>query len=67
LTSFGNLNSTSWRLQTSKGAVYPAAGEAMMPGLTLLADNAIMRHDKRRFIEKLDFITTPGISLDPCA
>ncbi|MGQ9477618.1 MAG: CoA-transferase subunit beta [Candidatus Bipolaricaulia bacterium] len=57
---YGNLNSTvigdhDWPLVR-----LPGSGGANDVGSLCWKTIAIMKHDKRRFVEKVDFITTPG-------
>jgi glutaconate CoA-transferase, subunit B len=57
---FGNLNSTVIGDHTKPKVRLPGSGGANDVGSSCWKTIAIMRHDKRRFIEKVDFITTPG-------
>ena len=51
----------------SSAAREPGSGGANDVGSHCWQTIAIMRHDKRRFIEKVDFITTPGYLTGPGA
>jgi glutaconate CoA-transferase, subunit B len=57
---FGNLNSTVIGDHTKPKVRLPGSGGANDVGSSCWKTIAIMRHDKRRFIEKVDFVTTPG-------
>ena len=45
----------------------PGSGGANDVGSLCWRTIAIMRHDKRRFVEKVDFVTTPGYLTGPGA
>jgi len=57
---FGNLNSTVIGPHDHPKVRLPGSGGGNDVGSHCWRTIAIMRHDKRRFVEKLDFITTPG-------
>jgi acyl CoA:acetate/3-ketoacid CoA transferase beta subunit len=57
---YGNLNSTVIGDHTHPKVRLPGSGGANDVGSSCWKTIAIMRHDKHRFIEKVDFITTPG-------
>ena len=65
---YGNLNSTIIGDNHSKPKVrLPGSGGGNDVGSTCWKTIAIMQHDKRRFIPKVDFITTPGYLTGPGA
>jgi glutaconate CoA-transferase, subunit B len=57
---YGNLNSTVIGDHDRPKVRLPGSGGANDVGSHCWRTIAIMRHDRRRFIEKVDFITTPG-------
>ena len=57
---FGNLNSTVIGDHDRPKVRLPGSGGANDVGSSCWRTIAIMRHDRRRFVEKVDFITTPG-------
>jgi glutaconate CoA-transferase subunit B len=57
---YGNLNSTVIGDYFSPKVRLPGSGGANDVGSHCWRTIAIMRHDRRRFVEKVDFITTPG-------
>ncbi|MDP8222118.1 MAG: CoA-transferase [Candidatus Lernaella stagnicola] len=57
---YGNLNSTLIGTPDAVKVRLPGSGGANDIGSLIWRTIAIMRHDKRRFVEKLDFLTTPG-------
>jgi glutaconate CoA-transferase subunit B len=57
---YGNLNSTVIGDYYHPKVRLPGSGGANDVGSHCWLTIAIMRHDRRRFIEKIDFITTPG-------
>jgi glutaconate CoA-transferase subunit B len=67
IDSFGNLNSTVIGDYKHPKVRLPGSGGGNDAGSHCWRTIAIMRHDKRRFIEKLDFITTPGYLTGPGA
>ena len=64
---YGNLNSTVIGDYYHPKVRLPGSGGGNDAGSHCWRTIAIMRHDKRRFIEKLDFITTPGYLTGPGA
>jgi len=57
---YGNLNSTVIGDYWPPRVRLPGSGGANDVGSFCWRTIAIMRHDKRRFVEKVDFLTTPG-------
>ena len=57
---YGNLNSTVIGEYDNPKVRLPGSGGGNDVGSLCWQTIAIMRHDRRRFIEKIDFITTPG-------
>ncbi len=57
---FGNLNSTVIGDFKHPKVRLPGSGGGNDVGSHCWQTIAIMRHDKRRFVEQLDFVTTPG-------
>lgn len=57
---YGNLNSTVIGDHDHPKVRLPGSGGANDVGSHCWQTIAIMRHDRRRFVEKVDFITTPG-------
>ena len=57
---YGNLNSTVIGDYDHPKVRLPGSGGGNDFGSLCWRTIAIMRHDKRRFVEKLDFLTTPG-------
>ena len=64
---FGNLNSTVIGEHSHPKVRLPGSGGGNDVGSHCWRTIAIMRHDKRRFVEKVDFITTPGYLSGPGA
>lgn len=64
---YGNLNSTVIGDYWSPRARLPGSGGANDVGSLCWRTIAIMRHEKRRFVEKVDFVTTPGYLTGPGA
>jgi len=64
---YGNLNSTVIGDHKKPKVRLPGSGGANDVGSCCWRTIAIMRHDKRRFIEKIDFNTTPGYLSGPGA
>jgi glutaconate CoA-transferase subunit B len=64
---YGNLNSTVIGDYAHPKVRLPGSGGGNDVGSHCWRTIAIMRHDKRRFIEKVDFITTPGYLSGPGA
>jgi glutaconate CoA-transferase subunit B len=57
---YGNLNSTVIGEYDNPKVRLPGSGGGNDVGSLCWQTIAIMRHDRRRFMEKIDFITTPG-------
>jgi glutaconate CoA-transferase subunit B len=57
---YGNLNSTVIGDHSQPKVRLPGSGGGNDVGSHCWQTIAIMRHDRRRFVEKVDFITTPG-------
>jgi glutaconate CoA-transferase, subunit B len=64
---YGNLNSTVIGDHDHPKVRLPGSGGANDVGSSCWRTIAIMRQDKRRFIEKVDFLTTPGYLSGPGA
>jgi len=64
---FGNLNSTVIGDHSHPKVRLPGSGGGNDVGSHCWRTIAIMRHDRRRFVEKVDFITTPGYLNGPGA
>lgn len=64
---YGNLNSTVIGDHDHPKVRLPGSGGSNDVGSHCWQTIAIMRHDKRRFVEKVDFITTPGYLSGPGA
>lgn len=64
---YGNLNSTVIGTQPNPKVRLPGSGGGNDVGSLCWRTIAIMRHDKRRFVEQLDFLTTPGYLTGPGA
>ena len=62
---YGNLNSTVIGDFYHPKVRLPGSGGGNDVGSHCWQTIAIMRHDKRRFVEKLDFVTTPGYLTGP--
>ncbi|MBT3391019.1 MAG: 3-oxoacid CoA-transferase [Chloroflexi bacterium] len=62
---YGNLNSTVIGDHDNPKVRLPGSGGGNDVGSHCWRTIAIMQHDKRRFIEKVDFITTPGYLSGP--
>lgn len=62
---YGNLNSTVIGDHDKPKVRFPGSGGANDIGSLVWRTIAIMKHDKRRFVEKVDFITTPGYLTGP--
>ena len=67
IDKYCNLNSTVIGDHTHPKVRLPGSGGANDVGSACWRTIAIMIHDKRRFIEKIDFITTPGFLTGPGA
>jgi glutaconate CoA-transferase subunit B len=64
---YGNLNSTVIGDHDNPKVRLPGSGGGNDVGSHCWRTIAIMRHGKRRFVEKVDFITTPGYLSGPGA
>jgi glutaconate CoA-transferase subunit B len=64
---YGNLNSTAIGDVLHPKVRLPGSGGANDVGSSCWRTIAIMPHDKKRFVEKVDFITTPGYLTGPGA
>jgi glutaconate CoA-transferase subunit B len=62
---YGNLNSTTIGDHDHPKARLPGSGGGNDVGSLCWVTVAIMQHDKRRFVPKVDFITTPGYLSGP--
>ena len=62
---YGNLNSTVIGEQAHPKVRLPGSGGANDIGSLCWRTIAIMRHDTKRFVEKIDFVTTPGYLAGP--
>jgi glutaconate CoA-transferase, subunit B len=60
IDKYGNLNSTVIGDHKNPKVRLPGSGGANDVGSACWRTIAIMIHDKKRFIEKIDFVTTPG-------
>ena len=60
IDAYGNLNSTVIGDYFHPRVRLPGSGGGNDVGSHCWKTIAIMRHDKRRFVEQVDFITTPG-------
>ena len=64
---YGNLNSTVIGEHAKPKVRLPGSGGGNDVGSHCWRTIAVMRHDRRRFVEKVDFITTPGYLSGPGA
>lgn len=64
---YGNLNSTVIGDHDRPKVRLPGSGGANDVGSLCWRTIAIMRHDKRRFVPQVDFLTTPGYLSGPAA
>ncbi len=64
---YGNLNSTVIGAQAKPKVRLPGSGGANDVGSLCWRTIMIMRQDKRRFLPKVDFVTTPGYLTGPGA
>jgi len=67
IDQYGNLNSTIIGDYQHPKVRLPGSGGGNDFGSHCWRTIAIMRHDKRRFMDKIDFITTPGYLSGPGA
>src|SRR5829696_7942781 len=66
IDAFGNLNSTMIGKDYTKPKVrFPGSGGANDLASLCWRILVVTHHDKRRFVEKLDFLTTPGYLTGP--
>lgn len=64
---YGNLNSTVIGDHDKPKVRFPGSGGANDIGSLVWKTIAVMKHGVRRFVEKVDFITTPGYLTGPGA
>jgi glutaconate CoA-transferase subunit B len=64
---YGNLNTTTIGDHDHPKVRLPGSGGGNDVGSNAWRTNAIMPHDRRRFVERVDFITTPGYLSGPGA
>ncbi len=64
---YGNLNTTVIGDHAKPKVRMPGSGGANDIGSSIWRTIAIMPHDTRRFVEKIDFLTTPGFLSGPGA
>lgn len=67
IDAYGNLNTTVIGDYGNLKARLPGSGGANDIGSACWQTIIVMRHDKQRFVEKLDFLTTPGYLTGPGA
>lgn len=67
IDSYGNLNTTVIGDHDSPAVRLPGSGGANDVGSLCNRTIILMRHDTRRFVEELDFLTTPGYLTGPGA
>ena len=68
IDAYGNLNSTMIGADYNKPKVrLPGSGGANDLASFCWRTNIIMRHDAKKFVEKLDFLTSPGYLTGPGA
>lgn len=67
IDKYGNLNSTVIGDHKNPKVRLPGSGGANDVGSACWRTIAIMIHDKRRFVEQIDFLTTPGYLSGPGA
>jgi len=67
IDAYGNLNSTVIGQHDRPKVRLPGSGGANDVGSLCWRTIAIMRHDKRRFVPRVDFVTTPGFLAGPGA
>jgi len=67
IDAYGNLNTTVIGDYRSPKVRFPGSGGANDIGSLCWQTIAIIRHDKQRFVAKLDFLTTPGYLWGPGA
>lgn len=64
---YGNLNTTCIGPYEKPKVTFPGSGGANDVGSLCWRTIIILAHEKRRFVEKLDFMTTPGYLTGPSA
>lgn len=64
---YGNLNATCIGPYEKPKVTFPGSGGANDIGSLCWKTIIIMRHERRRFVEELDFMTTPGYLTGPGA
>lgn len=64
---YGNLNATCIGPYEKPKVTFPGSGGANDIGSLCWKTIIIMRHERRRFVQKLDFMTTPGYLTGPGA
>jgi len=64
---YGNLNTTVIGPHDAPKVRLPGSGGANDAGSLCRRTITLMQHDRRRFVEKLDFLTTPGYLTGPGA
>jgi len=64
---YGNLNTTVIGPHDAPKVRLPGSGGANDAGSLCRRTIILMQHDRRRFVEKLDFLTTPGYLTGPGA
>src|SRR5881394_663862 len=68
IDAYGNLNSTMIGADYARPKVrFPGSGGANDLASLCWRVLVVTNHDRRRFVEKLDFLTTPGYLTGPCA
>ncbi|MCC6160403.1 MAG: 3-oxoacid CoA-transferase [Deltaproteobacteria bacterium] len=67
IDAFGNLNTTHIGPRENFKVRLPGSGGGNDVGSLCWRTIAIMRHDKRRFVPRIDFLTTPGYLTGPGA
>lgn len=65
IDKYGNLNSTVIGDYINLKVRFPGSGGANDVGSLCRKLIIIMKHEKRRFVEKVDFLTTPGYIMGP--
>jgi glutaconate CoA-transferase subunit B len=67
IDAYGNLNTTCIGLHESPRTRLPGSGGANDLGSLCWRNIVLMRQDTRKFVEKLDYLTTPGYLTGPGA
>jgi len=65
IDKYGNLNTTVIGSHEKPKVRLPGSGGANDVGSLCTRTITLMRHDRRRFVEKLDYLTTPGYLTGP--